>query len=80
MELANAAERLYYKAAKVRRYRPNCKPEERQIALYGQWRDIIRLLEDEISGVAVALPELAAKASGIEVKSYEDMLDAVVCA
>lgn len=80
VELANAAERLPYKAAKVRRYWPDCKPEERRVALYSQWRKIIRLLEDEISGVAVALPELAVTASGTEVKSYEDMLDAIVCA
>lgn len=80
VELANAAERLPYKAAKVRRYWPDCKPEERRAALYSQWRKIIRLLEGEISGVAVALPELATKASGTELKSYEDMLDAIVCA
>ncbi len=78
--LANVAQRLPYKAAKVRRYWPEFKPEERRAALYGQWRSIVTLLEGEISGVAQALPELEPKTSGAAVKSYEDMLDAVVCA
>lgn len=80
VELANASKRLPYKAAKVRCYWPTLTSEERRAALYGQWRSIVTLLESEISGVARALPELAAKASDAEVKSYEDMLDSVVCA
>ncbi len=38
------------------------------------------LLEREIMGVQAAFPRLEMSASGVEVKAYEDALDAVVCA
>ena len=45
-----------------------------------QWADIVALLETEISGVASVFKSLEPYASGIELKAYEDMLDAIVCA
>ena len=48
--------------------------------LYAEWRMIVEHLEREIAGARAALPELAPEARGIEVKAYEDKLDAIVCA
>jgi predicted RNase H-like nuclease len=80
VELAHAPERLQYKAGKVRNYWPALRPKELRAKLYCQWSKIVALLENEISGVAAALPELELGASGAKVKAYEDELDAVVCA
>ncbi len=45
-----------------------------------QWGEIVRLLEMHISGVAAKLPPIGAKPTGVEMKAFEDALDAVVCA
>jgi len=79
LELAGAKERLTYKASKVRSYWPSLLPVQRRANLYRQWTEIIALLENEIAGATVALPELEATASGQQVKAFEDSLDAVVC-
>jgi len=80
VELADASERLPYKAAKVRSYWPLLKPFERRARLYGKWREIVELVESEIAGVSVLLPRLELNASAIDMKAYEDTLDAVICA
>jgi predicted RNase H-like nuclease len=80
VELAVAAERLPYKTSKVRRYWPLANPSERRKRLYRQWGEIVSLLEKQIAGVATALQPLPNDASGSEMKAYEDMLDAIVCA
>jgi predicted RNase H-like nuclease len=80
VELANACERLPYKAGKLRNYWPALPPEERRIRLYRQWSEVVTLLDVEIRGVAAAFPGLGSGASGAERKAYEDALDAVVCA
>lgn len=80
VELTGAAERLPYKASKVGTYWPSVGRAERRTRLYQQWREIVIALEGEIGGVTVALPELALDASIVDVKAYEDMLDAIICA
>jgi predicted RNase H-like nuclease len=80
IELANASERLPYKASKVRNYWPSAAPLERRMRLFRQWSTIVALLECEIAGVSSALPRLEPRAPGIQVKAYEDALDAVICA
>jgi predicted RNase H-like nuclease len=80
VELADAKERLPYKASKVGAYWPKLKPPERRARLYQQWDEIVDLLEGEIAGVAVALPRLGLDASGVKLKACEDALDAIVCA
>jgi predicted RNase H-like nuclease len=80
VELANAKERLPYKAGKVRTYWPQLGKEERRARLYRQWRDIVSLLDLEIKGVKDAFPILPLDAHGYELKAFEDRLDAVVCA
>jgi predicted RNase H-like nuclease len=80
VELADAKERLPYKASKVSTYWPKLQPPDRRARLYQQWDKIVDLLEGEITGVAVALPTLGSSASGVRLKAYEDALDAIVCA
>ncbi|MGO7981465.1 DUF429 domain-containing protein [Rhizobium johnstonii] len=55
-------------------------PGVRRENLLETWRQIVGLLEAQIQGVAAALPLPDATARGYEMKAYEDVLDAVVCA
>jgi predicted RNase H-like nuclease len=80
VELFSANERLPYKFAKTRSYWPNLIIAERRGSLCSQWRQIVERLDLEIAGVADALVEPSAEASGIVLKAYEDMIDAVICA
>jgi predicted RNase H-like nuclease len=80
VELANAKERLPYKAAKTGIYWRGLGKDERRGQLYHQWRDIVRLLDCEIQGVNARFPELDSAASRSELKAFEDRLDAVICA
>jgi predicted RNase H-like nuclease len=80
VELAGAAQRLPYKASKVRRYWPSATSLERRALLYQQWSAIVAMLDGEIAGVKSSMPALEISASGLEIKAYEDQLDAIVCA
>jgi predicted RNase H-like nuclease len=80
VELAGAAKRLPYKAAKVSRYWPSAALPERRACLYRTWNEIVALLQNEIAGVTAKLPQPDMNAKGVEVKAYEDALDAVICA
>jgi len=61
-------------------YWPHATPSERRDLLYREWAGIVALLEREIEGVAAALTTPEPGASGLEIKAYEDTLDAVICA
>jgi predicted RNase H-like nuclease len=80
VELMVASERLPYKASKTRTYWPLATPPERRGQLYRQWKEIAAKLESEIAGVTAALPQLGLDARGVEIKAYEDKLDAIICA
>jgi hypothetical protein len=80
VELANAKERLTYKAGRSRNYWPHLTPLERQAELHHEWSKIIHLLDGRISGVAARFNSFRNGTTGIEMKATEDMLDAVVCA
>lgn len=80
VELTGATKRLPYKASKVRSYWPSASRMERRTRLYRQWSEIVDSLEHEINGVAEAMPKLEPNASAVEMKAYEDALDAIVCA
>lgn len=80
VELSGAPERLPYKAAKTRKYWPSAELRERRIWLYRQWMKIVELLETRICGVSKALPEISQDMTGYRLKSFEDALDAVICA
>jgi predicted RNase H-like nuclease len=80
VELAEAAERLPYKAGKVRSYWPSATSLERRALLYQQWGLIVAMLDGQLAGVSSLLPALEMSANGREIKAYEDQLDAIVCA
>jgi predicted RNase H-like nuclease len=80
VELAGACERLRYKASKVRSYWPSDTPARRRDLLFLEWSAIVTLLEDEIAGVADTLPIPTHAATALQLKAYEDTLDAIVCA
>jgi predicted RNase H-like nuclease len=80
IELVAAERRLPYKQSKVGKYWPDLLPGTRREKLLEVWADIIRHLNDEITGVAATLKLPSAEARGYELKAFEDMLDAVVCA
>lgn len=80
VELANAKERLNYKAGRSKNYWPHLTPSERQVELHHEWSKIIHLLDGKISGVARRFNSFRIGTTGTEMKATEDMLDAVVCA
>ena len=80
MELSRAPRRLPYKIGRIQSYWPLLTALERRAQLYRTWREIVSLLGQQIDGVAVHLPELNDGASSADMKSFEDKLDAIVCA
>lgn len=80
LELTGALSRLPYKASKQRTYWKALAPAERRVRLIAVWGEILQALEIEIAGVVAALPLPAEDAPGRMLKSFEDRLDAVVCA
>ena len=80
IELASAPRRLPYKIQKTARYWPGLPVARRRENLLAVWADVVSLLDARISGVATGLPPPTTGAPTATLKSYEDMLDAVVCA
>jgi predicted RNase H-like nuclease len=80
VRLANASVRLPYKISRARRYWPALTPTERKQKLIVEWARIVRLLDGQIGGVAHRLQQPSLDAPSVQLKAYEDMLDAVVCA
>lgn len=80
LHLMAAPIRLPYKMSKTLTYWPNADKIERRRLLLQQWHSIVKRLETQISGVQAVLPQIDAKASGIQLKAYEDTLDAIICA
>lgn len=80
VHLAKAPERLPYKVSKIRNYWPASGIAQRKAFLLKEWSRIVALLDARIGGVAKALPLPSVEASSAELKAYEDMLDAAVCA
>lgn len=73
-------ERPRYKAGKTRKYWPGCSIDERIHFILESWRVILESLKGEISDIGLKLPERASIRSLADLKSYEDMLDAIICA
>lgn len=80
VELAKSEKRLTYKHGKARSYWPDLAPGDRKVKIVETWRVIVELLEAKVSGTAEMLPLPPLDAKGWEMKSFEDQLDAVVCA
>lgn len=80
VELAGSARRLPYKLQRSATYWRERTPVERRMLLRAQWANIVAMLEPRLEGVAAALPPPVDDAPLAVLKSYEDMLDAIVCA
>ncbi|MBY5646013.1 DUF429 domain-containing protein [Rhizobium leguminosarum] len=80
IELAAAERRLPYKISKIGKYWPEVAPAVRKASLLETWRQIVGLLDARIQGVAHALSLPPVTARGHELKAFEDVLDAIVCA
>jgi predicted RNase H-like nuclease len=80
VELFAAKERLPYKASKTTTYWKGLGKLDRRRKLLATWREIVEKLDQEIIGVAEKIPVPGDAASGWEMKAFEDMLDAIVCA
>jgi predicted RNase H-like nuclease len=80
LELTGAAERLPYKAGKIRAYWGNLELAERKAKLLDRWAGIATDLDNVIAGASAFLPLPGADAAGWKLKAHEDVLDAVVCA
>lgn len=77
--LVGQEERLRYKAGKMRAYWRADGPERRRERLLAEWRRIVLSLEGRIPGVKRLLPDPTTLRPS-RLKSYEDGLDAIVCA
>lgn len=80
VELVDAPRRLPYKLGKIASYWPDLSQAERRVRLIEEWAKIVAALDAKISGVANHLTLPSASAPRTELKAFEDMLDAVVCA
>lgn len=80
VELMRADKRLPYKQAKTRNYWPTEAPINRRRRLFDSWRMIVTSLDLEIKGVSAALQLPPLEALSWQLKAFEDMLDAVICA
>jgi len=80
VELMNAERRLPYKQGKTRNYWPSETPAGRRIKLFETWLSIIDGLKPEIAGVSEILILPSPEAPAWQLKAFEDMLDAVICA
>jgi predicted RNase H-like nuclease len=79
-ELTRAARRLPYKHSKIRNYWPTETAAGRRMKLIDVWESVISNLDVHVGGVAEALKIPNDSARGWEMKAFEDMLDAFVCA
>lgn len=80
VELTGAPRRLPYKVGKIRDYWPSDTAAGRRTRLFETWRTIVASLDARLPGAADALPLPPFDAPTWQMKSFEDMLDAVVCA
>lgn len=80
VELARAEKRLPYKVQKAARYWPKHDAMQRRVALLETWETIVALLDAEIADTRLALGSPSASDRIRDLKAWEDMLDAIVCA
>ncbi|AFL54914.1 putative RNase H-like nuclease [Sinorhizobium fredii] len=75
-----AEKRLPYKQGKTRNYWPTETPASRRNRLFETWRSIVTSLDGEVQGVSERLVLPPFDAAPWQLKAFEDMLDAVICA
>ncbi len=79
LHLMSEKERLPYKRDKIRTYWPQLTAHERKEKLLKQWSEIIKSLDKHIHGAANAMPLPDTIDPRWKHKSFEDMLDAIIC-
>lgn len=80
VELMRAERRLPYKHGKIRNYWPTESPASRRTKLLETWRTIVGCLEENLPGASDVLQLPPFEAPSWQLKAFEDMLDAVICA
>ena len=80
LELMSASMRLPYKVGKQRIYWKEVSPAERRQRLVEQWTAIVDAIDARIAGIRTGLEIPLADAPIRALKSFEDRLDAVICA
>ena len=80
VELMRAERRLPYKHGKIRNYWPTESPASRRTKLLETWRPIVGCLEENLPGASDVLQLPPFEAPSWQLKAFEDMLDAVICA
>lgn len=80
VELMRAEKRLPYKQGKTRNYWPTENPASRRNKLFETWRTIVACLDQEIPGASEVLQLPPLESPSWQLKAFEDMLDAVICA
>lgn len=79
-ELMRAEKRLPYKHGKIRNYWPTENPASRRTKLFETWRAIVACLDEHLPGAFHVLQLPPFEAPSWQLKAFEDMLDAVICA
>ncbi|NTE55397.1 DUF429 domain-containing protein [Agrobacterium tumefaciens] len=80
VELMRADKRLPYKQGKTRNYWPTETPANRRTKLFETWRAIVACLDEEVPGASEVLQLPPLEAPSWQLKAFEDMFDAVICA
>ena len=80
VELMSTEKRLPYKQGKTRNYWPTESPAGRRANLFETWRTIVASLDQEVTGASDVLQLPPFEAPSSQLKAFEDMLDAVICA
>ena len=80
LELMSAPMRLPYKVGKQKTYWKEASPAERRQRLVEQWTAIVDVIDMRIAGVRTGLEIPLADAPTRTLKSFEDQLDAIICA
>lgn len=80
IELTDAFERLPYKLHRSPSYWPALAPAARRARLRDTWLHILQKLESLLPGTMAQLPPPILEGSVAALKSFEDQLDAIICA
>jgi len=80
LSLLGCAYRVPYKVSRSKQYWKEASAEERIVKLLDQFATILGALQSQIEGIPLKLPLPAQVRTLAELKPFEDMLDALVCA
>lgn len=80
VELMRAGKRLPYKQGKIRNYWPTENPASRRTKLFETWRAIVACHDEHLLVAFYVLQLPPFEAPSWQLKAFEDMLNAVICA